>query len=383
VKSRLICFGVLLLTAAGVALGAGNYQRTKDGTVTVWNGDPKPGDAAEWFGGRDKDGYATGTGTLVWYDGKHQVYARYHGKMVRGKLDGAVDVRSRGKIAHAVFDQGRRTTRWTAGGGSQTTLTVSPPPEPAANRPDEQAAPKSETAPEQASGAATAEPRRSPSAPIESERIASVKTAEQAPNTERRPPNAEQSGENIPAEAPQTVKQQTSNPAPQSSAVASAEHRTPQAEQLKEDIPAEGPNIEKRAEKAGAQAGGEKPVPGATQPTITIQDKPDVGDLSGPPSELRMNSAAAISPPDIGPQVASAPKGAQLTPQEAMELADAEARAHGYDLAGYGRPKGDYSAVKGLWSFLYNAKDANAAVDKPPGFLVTVDDASKKAEVNR
>ncbi len=348
-KLRIVCCcGALLAVSAGQALAAGNYERTKDGRVIVWNGDPKPGDTAQWFGGRDKDGYATGMGTLVWYAGNGELYASYHGKMARGKLDGPVDSRSAGKLAHAVFVNGERTTRWAAGSASKSAVALaqrgSPAPSaalasqasrvtrPSGGSPDEinqSAATKPETVREQA---ATAK-----SSPIaERQRIATAEKKEQTPNIEQR---------------------------------------------SKSDIPAEGPKIDKEKQTSDAESIEPKPLPQPTRPTITIQDKPEVADFSGPPSELREDSGAESSPGDTAPEVASSPTGAQLTPQEAMELADAEARARGYDLGGYEQPKADYSAVKGQWSFFYNSKEDDAAGDKPTHFLVTVDDTTKSAEV--
>src|ERR1041385_752098 len=62
-KIRFICFGYALLFAVSAALGgSGEYQSTRDGKTTVWNGNPKPGESASWAGNRDKQGYATGTG---------------------------------------------------------------------------------------------------------------------------------------------------------------------------------------------------------------------------------------------------------------------------------------------------------------------------------
>ncbi len=114
--SRLFCIcSVLLPVFAGVAFGEGTYQRTKDGKTIVWNNDPKPGDAATWFGDRDGEGYATKVGTLTWYTANGAVYARYFGNMVRGKFDGMVNVHSKGKTNHAIFVDGQRTTRWATG----------------------------------------------------------------------------------------------------------------------------------------------------------------------------------------------------------------------------------------------------------------------------
>ena len=106
----------LLLALAGVALGAGGtYQRTKDGNTIVWNDHPKPGETADWSGKRDREGYATGFGTLIWSTAKGAEYARYLGNMVRGKFDGPVNVHSKGKTAHAFFVEGGRTTGWARG----------------------------------------------------------------------------------------------------------------------------------------------------------------------------------------------------------------------------------------------------------------------------
>jgi hypothetical protein len=394
VKRRLIYFCIVWLLAEAAALAAGNYQRTKDGKVTVWNGDPKPGDAARWFGGRDKDGYASGAGTLIWYNAAGAFYARYHGKMVRGKFDGAIDVRSQGKVAHAIFADGKRTTRWAAGPTSQSQVASTAENGPTVNHPDQQAPKNPEMIREQAAPAAKAETRGLTSARTDDQTVAKMKPEEQPQNSsqpsgvisaEAEAPNADQPHQNIPAQEPERetpkIVQQTPSPPSQRSGVADAEPGRQTAEELKENIPSEGPAMEKQMDKPAAEVSEQKPSPEATRPTPTIQDKPEVADLSGPPSELRTNSAGALAPPDIGPEVASSPSGAQLIPHEAIALADDEARAHGYDLAGYERAKGDYSAVKKQWSFFYNAKNAGGAVDKPPAFLVTVDDATKKAAV--
>jgi hypothetical protein len=114
--SRLFCICSFLLPMfAGVAFGEGTYQRTKDGKTIVWNNDPKSGDTAAWFGDRDAEGYATKVGTLTWYTSNGAVYARYFGNVVRGKFDGMVNVHFKGRTDHAIFVDGRQTTRWAAG----------------------------------------------------------------------------------------------------------------------------------------------------------------------------------------------------------------------------------------------------------------------------
>jgi hypothetical protein len=105
------------------AFGEGSYQLTKDGKTLIWNNEPKPGDTASWTGDRDRDGYASGFGTLTWYTARKQgddkskrtVYARYFGNMVRGKFDGPVNGHSNRVTNHAIFKNGKRITRWAAG----------------------------------------------------------------------------------------------------------------------------------------------------------------------------------------------------------------------------------------------------------------------------
>jgi hypothetical protein len=107
----------LLLCASSVFAG-GTYQTTRDGKVTVWNDQPKPGDAATWVGGHDREGYATGFGTLTWYverGNQSTIFAQYFGNMVRGKFEGPVNAHSKGKTAHALFTDGSRTSPWARG----------------------------------------------------------------------------------------------------------------------------------------------------------------------------------------------------------------------------------------------------------------------------
>jgi hypothetical protein len=140
-KRSLFIGGTLVLLAT-VAFGDGSYQRTKDGKTTVWNNEPRPGDEATWSGSRDREGYASGLGTLSWYTARSEsasasgVYARYYGNMVRGKFSGAVNAHSKGKTAHALFVNGERTGRWILGPAPSRQLaqteTVTTKPAPAA-----------------------------------------------------------------------------------------------------------------------------------------------------------------------------------------------------------------------------------------------------------
>ena len=133
-----VCSALLLLVVANGAYATddGTYTRTKDGKTLVWDSHPMPGEAVEWSGQRDKDGYATGHGTVTWYKPEHSKYTfvkksrlvvdgRYSGKMVRGKLEGTVvredpvpTVRWNAnpfRTFHATFVGGKRTGDWIAG----------------------------------------------------------------------------------------------------------------------------------------------------------------------------------------------------------------------------------------------------------------------------
>jgi hypothetical protein len=115
----LVC-GTILVLSAELALGEGRYQTTRDGKTLVWNNYPKPGDVAAWSGDRDREGYARGFGRLVWYTkepgvDKPELYARYWGRMVDGKLEGPVNVHSNRKTYYAIFIDGARATGWMAG----------------------------------------------------------------------------------------------------------------------------------------------------------------------------------------------------------------------------------------------------------------------------
>ena len=131
-KARLliVCGASLsVLIFAKGTLANGAYQRTDDRKKTlVWNNDPKPEDAVSWSGDKDRDGYATGPGTLTWFrvdrtpmtgsnvfGNKKTPISNYTGTMVHGKLSGNVTTVDHGKIYHATFADGRKKGSWMAG----------------------------------------------------------------------------------------------------------------------------------------------------------------------------------------------------------------------------------------------------------------------------
>ena len=161
IRSLFVCSGLLLF--ASVAYGAGSYQPTRDGKTLVWNDSPKRGEEATWSGRRDKNGFAAGSGTLTWYqveptivtgsnipDARRNavVISRYSGKMVEGKLKGAVTyVDANGKRLQATFvNGGKRPAKRNLSPAAQETPTAVPQqtasvaPEQTATRTSEQQA---------------------------------------------------------------------------------------------------------------------------------------------------------------------------------------------------------------------------------------------------
>lgn len=384
---------------AGVAFGAGNYQRTKDGKISVWNDDPKPGDVADWFGDRDKAGYATGVGTVTWYSGDGEVYARYHGNMVRGKFNGAVNVHSKGKTGHAMFVDGKRTSGWVPGRAPSLRGIELPKKEMTENAQPVSAEgfgvvgahlsrrSASEDGTPTVSGATT-EARRPTPTP---EKVMAEDDAQRpTPNIQPSMPETK----DTPAEGPPKEKGDLANQENAQRPTLNAQH--PMAET--KDAPAK----EKKGATANPSGGGSevkdqttagtvrKPDsrtdPGAnkSRPAITIQDKPELGDFAGPPSALRTDTVVEAPSTGAEPEIVSTPSvNTKLTPQEAMTLADTEARGQGYDLNEYERPKADYSAVKGKWSLIYDLKEADGGGENAPHFSVTVDDETKKVEIKQ
>jgi len=162
IRSLFVCSALLLF--ASVAYGAGSYQRTRDGKTLVWNDSPKRGEEATWSGKRDKNGFAAGSGTLTWYkvvptivtgslipDTRHAVVINhYSGKMVRGKLKGAVTyVDANGKRLQATFVNGgkRPVTQQTATPTPERTpAPATPTPTPAPEQSPSPAAQETPTA---------------------------------------------------------------------------------------------------------------------------------------------------------------------------------------------------------------------------------------------
>jgi hypothetical protein len=120
VAGRLLLICGTLLVLAESTRGEGKFQPTRDGKTLIWNSHPKPGDIATWSGARDSNDYAHGFGQLTWYTKERgfvrpQLYARYWGRMVNGKLEGPVNVHAQNKTHYAIFISGSRVTGWARG----------------------------------------------------------------------------------------------------------------------------------------------------------------------------------------------------------------------------------------------------------------------------
>ncbi len=309
------CALSILVTSS--AFADGKYQRTKDNRTIVWNQDPKPGDAATWSGDRDRDGYATGFGTLTWYtassqssgESKETIYARYFGNMIKGKLDGPVNGHSKGVTGHAVFADGKRVSRWAAGPVPSWKV-----------------------------------PRSVPIPTVEE----TIKPAE--------------------------TKVAPSNPSPPPYAAASPSRPLPDYNSLREqsnravDVPAEGPGSDDVQVNRLATAASPQP-----KPKLEIDDS--LRSLTGPPPSLRNPKT---QPPR---DAATSTDSRALTEQEVVELADAEAQRRGYDLSQYQRPGTHFDPVDSTWSLLYEPKNESTKTGRGKHFAVAVDPKTKRTAI--
>ena len=212
IRSLFVCSALLLF--ASVAYGAGSYQRTRDGKTLVWNDSPKRGEEATWSGKRDKNGFAAGSGTLTWYKVEPTIvtgsnipdarrYAvvinRYSGKMVQGKLKGAVTyVDANGKRLQATFVNG--------GKRPVTQQTVTPTPE----RTPAPATPTPTPAPEQSPSSAAQE---TPTAvPQQTATLAPEQTATRTSEQQARQPDAQSTIVPIPTPPDDSLRSLTAPP---------------------------------------------------------------------------------------------------------------------------------------------------------------------------
>jgi hypothetical protein len=365
----IIC-GLLPLVFNGVAFAQGAYQRTKDGKTMVWNSDPKPGDVATWFGDRDAEGYATKVGTLTWYMANGAGYVRYFGNMVRGKFDGMVNSHSKGKTDHAIFADGQRITRWMAGRAPSWRVAQQKP---------------SPVKPPVKIAKATSGIRQDLRHPTSNVRSESVREQPVQPRTKEVAATGLSERQTTPATPP---------PAAKPSSPEDVSHRSepePPAEgprgavetgrSTPSPLPSEQPSVvtsKDIGEQETKSATEEKPsIP--SQPLEESTPNPPTGEKSGaeaddslkslarPPSSLHPLPATTISP-EASPR---------LTKEEVVNIANAEARARGYDRADFHRAEPQFNATYRVWSVSYGRDVANELEEGGEDFKVIVDDKTK------
>jgi len=389
VRIRSIFFGICLFASAAFG-AAGEYQQTRDGKTTVWNGSPKPGESAAWAGPRDKEGYATAFGTITWYTASGTVYAVYYGNMVNGKLEGPVNMHMGRRTAHAYFADGSRVTAW-ARGPAPSKMNVpeqlvakrrkaeSEQPKPR----EERAEVKKETTEKRAQNAETVRPIEQPQKPAVAE-TKPMPTAAEPENT----PAPEASP--VSASSPPIVAETTPVPTPEPTQSESSLFEAPKIAESQEPsntsanetppVSTPEPSVEQKSEVSDQSPTTEAPKRSSSEGSLS--------ELTGPPSSLRDDSIPESSAPPKSETrsrpTSSGTRGvAQLSEDDAVGLADAEARSRGYDLSEYQRPKTDYSAVKDKWSLFYTLKDPKMAGGDLQPFSVTVEDKTKKTEIRK
>jgi hypothetical protein len=435
----LVCAALLSMLAT-TALTAGEYQRTKDGKTLIWNADSKPGGSASWWGERDKEGYAKGVGELTWYTKQSTVYARYYGNMVHGKLDGPINVHVKARTAHAFFSDGKRMTGWARGPASSRFATdwrsaiarekTGAPPEASPPPPSSEAVSARE---ELRSGAQQTEEGPAEGAVEEKKENVSATNPAEAANTERPTSNVERRTEDIASvegarkkedsgktkSAPMNLaaREEKESRKAEENGQENAERQTSNAEQVtsptaesesqraanpgtaeenaKENVRRRTSNVEQstREGSASTKENAERRTPKVEQSkSRTVEsgsqsagahDHGSLAELAAPPAALRSEPVVETPSTAIEADLASAPSAtARLTTDEAVTIGDSEARARGYELSQYQRPKADYSKVKGKWSLVYDLKNPETAEQNARQFRVIVDDASRKADVN-
>jgi hypothetical protein len=403
-KTAIIFFVCALLAGSSVAFGAtGEYQQTRDGKTTVWNANAKPGESVAWAGSRDKEGYATGFGTITLYSATGTEYAVYYGNMVNGKLEGPVNMHMGRQTAHAYFADGNRTTAWARG-----------PAPSKMNAPDELVAKRLKAESEQPKlreeraevGKEATEKRTQPLEtvrPVEQPQKQVV--AETKPKATPVPTPAE---ENIEVPTPEPSIAPTNPPAiAEITPTLPTPEPTQSAASLVETTPTPTIGETPAAEEMPAVVTAAEETPQASTPEPSVEQEPkkveqpapaetaeksegdgSINFLVGPPSSLRDGS---IPESDAASKTESRAQSklfgthgiAQLSEDDVIGLADTEARDKGCDLSEYQRPRADYSAVKDKWSLFYNLKDPKAAGGELQPFSVTVEDKTKKVEIRK
>jgi hypothetical protein len=434
--SRLAAFAasILVLMFARHVFADGAYLRTDDRKKTiVWNNDPQPGDAAEWTGSRDSEGYAEGSGTLTWLrtqksfatgsnipGNKKVPISRYAGTMVHGKFVGAVTTVDHGKTYHAKFVDGQRKGNWSLGPvvakAMSAEATAEPEESKKASEPKIVAAKKVES-PAEPKVSEEAEPEPPTEGPDEAKpEVTSQKSVvstpkAQAPLIAQASTEADESA--TPRQQPLTRKAALAPGAvraidkPGQTVVRKSEKTKESSEKIRKakkveaekpasaseqpESPAEGPAsaVAKKPQapssKITKEEKSEVSQPSTIESPPLAQETPvddSIQTLTGPPASLRAKSApppetTPVASASTAPPTTAVPK---LNAVNAMDIADIEARTKGYDLGEYQLPKAEYSPTDDAWSVSYIPRDKDKSGKR---LNVTVQDKTGKAEVKR
>jgi hypothetical protein len=302
---------------------------------------------------------------------KSDVYARYFGNMVRGKFNGPVNVHSNGKTGHAIFADGKRTSRWASG------------PAPSRSELDRELTAKAaepvkqEVAanPQPASAADRLHPGERPitrALPVESgpeQPVAVAKTEKSAPHTE--PP--------APAAGPLQYKRaEVSDQNSASSTKATAANEVGDQKPEVSDQTSELSLLHAKPATAASEVRDQRSEISDQKSDQAADAAKRDGDnslrlLAGPPSALHMKPVSEGPPAGASPDAApSSYTNARLTKEEVADFADAEARSRGYDLSDYQRMDPQYFPADEIWTLGYNG---TREIEKH--FSVTIDDKTK------
>ncbi len=156
------------------------------------------------------------------------------------------------------------------------------------------------------------------------------------------------------------------------------------------EVPAEEPSITEQPENI-QPAAPNPPAPATVSAVADSQhalaEPPSEGPanprddslrmLTAPPRSLRANISTDAAPEASIPQMSSAAAlSPRLTASEVIDLADSEARIHGYDLNEYQRPQTQYRPADETWSVFYGKQSGDGTAGKH--FSVSVEDRTKK-----
>jgi len=441
-----LLLALFTLVVAGRAFAEGRYQWTEDRKrALVWNNDPKPGDAASWSGSHDGENYATGPGTLTWYQidrgfttGSNISVARkttpissYSGTMSHGKFDGVISTVDHGKAYHANFVDGQRKGSWMTG--------------PAVAKAESAEATKKEQAAEpKKSSTAVAEAAPAPQEKVANQKKTGTTTAETAPDGASNAAEEEKSGDTnqppSPASGPVSTSGTTgAQPSPPLLAQTSAdepEHSvtpatrkaalapgavraidrpssgpvkksepartkaeksekpkakaTPsqpeedQPQEVTEQTPAEGPAEKVEAPKLKAESN----VPSSSAPAANQTPVDDsIRTLMGPPSSLRSGSPKPETNPTAPAASPPAATETAQTPPDGPKLTAVEAMdISDIEARTRGYDLGDYELPKAEYNATndtWSISYAGRQSDKAKKFSVTVQDKSGKAEIKK